>query len=320
MSVRSNRPVNWNVLTVDSADPDRYRAQIAVGDAAAKRGGKVVALTMPILVGMNMSFLTFCALFLMPGWGDVLNLPLPERMAKLRDPAVRRNLDERAHSPEAGVFTRLADWGRYEIGDTYAAANDGLKGRTVGAIAAERGTAPFDTLLDVVLADDLRTVLWPLPPDDDTESWRLRAEAWQHPYVMIGGSDAGAHLDRMSGAQYPTAFLGDCLRGRQLTTVENAVRLMTAVPAALFGLRDRGIVREGAHADLVLLDPATVDAGPSTMVADLPGGTSRLFTPAVGVDRVFVNGRPIVVDGRATGETPGTLLRSGRDTETVAVR
>jgi N-acyl-D-aspartate/D-glutamate deacylase len=320
MSVHANRPVNWNVLTVDSADPDRYRAQIAVGDAAAKRGGKVVALTMPILVGMNMSFLTMCALFLMPGWGDVLNLPVPDRMAKLRDPAVRKQLDERARSKEAGVFVRLADWARYEIGDTYSAANEGLKGRTIGDIAGERGTSAFDTLVDIVLADDLQTVLWPLPPDDDAESWRLRAEAWQHPYVMIGGSDAGAHLDRMSGAQYPTAFLADCLRGRQLTSVENAVRLMTAVPAALFGLRDRGVVREGAHADLVLLDPATVDAGLSTMVSDLPGGSSRLYTPAVGVQRVFVNGRPIVVDGQPTGETPGTLLRSGRDTDTVSVR
>jgi len=320
MSVTANRPVNWNVLTIDSADPDRYREQIALGDAAAKRGGKVVALTMPILVGMNMSFLNFCALFLMPGWGDVLNLPLADRMAKLRDPAVRQEMDQRAHSHEAGVFTRLADWGQYQIGDTYSAANEGLTGRTVADIAAERGTSAFDTLLDVVLADDLRTVLWPLPPDDDAESWRLRAEAWQHPYVMIGGSDAGAHLDRMSGAQYPTAFLADCLRGRQLTSVENAVRLMTAVPAGLFGLRDRGVVREGAFADLVLLDPATVDAGASSMVADLPGGTSRLFTPAVGVQRVFVNGQPIVVDGQATGATPGTLLRSGRDTDTVAVR
>jgi N-acyl-D-aspartate/D-glutamate deacylase len=275
---------------------------------------------MPILVGMNMSFLNFCALILMPGWSDVLNLPLADRMAKLRDPAVRADMDRRAPSPEAGVFTRLADWGPYQIADTYSAANEGLTGRTVADIAAERGTSPFDTLLDVVLADDLRTVLWPLPPDDDAESWRLRAEAWQHPYVMIGGSDAGAHLDRMSGAQYPTAFLADCLRGRQLTSVENAVRLMTAVPAGLFGLRDRGVVREGAFADLVVFDPASVDAGLSTMVADLPGGTSRLFTPSVGVDRVFVNGQPIVVAGEATGSTPGTLLRSGRDTDTVAVR
>jgi N-acyl-D-aspartate/D-glutamate deacylase len=319
MSARADRPVNWNVLTVDSSDPDRYLAQIALGDEAARRGGRVVALTMPILVSMNMSFLTNCALFLMPAWDTVTGLPVPERMAKLRDPEVRRMLDEKARSPEAGVFTRLADWANYRIGDTYSAANEGLKGRTVGEIAAERGTSAFDTLVDIVLEDDLRTVLWPLPPDDDAESWRMRAEAWHHPYVMIGGSDAGAHLDRMSGAQYTTAFLGDCLRGKRLTTLEDAVRLMTSVPAALFGLRDRGKVEVGAHADLVVLDPATVDAGESTMVNDLPGRAARLYTPAIGVHRVFVNGRPIVVDGEPTGETPGRLLRSGRDTDTVSV-
>ena len=136
-----------------------------------------------------------------------MSLPVPERIAKLRDPEVRRFLNERAQSPDAGVFTRLTDWGRYQIGDTYSAANEGLKGRVVGDIARERGTSGFDTLLDIVIADDLRTVLWPLPTDDDAASWALRKEAWDDPRVMIGGSDAGAHLDRMCGAPYTTGFL-----------------------------------------------------------------------------------------------------------------
>ncbi len=317
MSIRAQRPVNWNVLTVDSADPARYRAQVSLGDEAARRGGRVMALTMPIIVGMNMSFNTYCAIFMLPRWSEVMNLPVPERMARLRDPETRQWMLANSHSPEAGVFTRVAAWDRYQIGDTFAPVNDGLTGRVIGDIARERGIDPFDCLLDIVLADELRTVLWPLPPDDDAESWRLRAEAWNHPHVMLGGSDAGAHLDRMSGAQYPTAFLADCIRGRQLISMERAVQLMTQRPAEYFGLRGRGTITVGNHADLVVFDPTTVDAAMSSMRHDLPGGTARLFTPAVGVERVIVNGVTITERGEATGTTPGTVMRPGRDTSTV---
>ena len=313
------RPLNWNVLTVDSHAPERYRNQLAAMDRCAAEGARVVALTMPVIVGMNMSFLNYCALNMMPDWGEILGLELPERMERLRDPSTRRFMEERAASPDAGVFARLTGWDLYVIGDTFSAANEGLTGRRVGDIAAERGQGAFDTLLDIVLADDLRTVLWPGATDNDDESWRLRRDAWEHPAVMLGGSDAGAHLDRMQGANYPTRFIADCLRGRRLTTLEHAVQMMTSVPAELFGLRDRGVVREGAIADLVLLDPETVDSELLTLVDDLPGGTSRLYAGSVGIDHVWVGGTEVVRDGASTGARPGTVLRSGRDTETVSV-
>jgi N-acyl-D-aspartate/D-glutamate deacylase len=319
MTLAGRRPLNWNVLTIDSREPERYRAQLAACEHALERGGKAVALTMPTLVEMNMSFRNYCALFMLPGWGDVMNLPVPERMAKLRDPDVRRWMNERAHSPEAGVVGRLASWGRYVIGDTYSAANEGLKGWVVADLAERANRGTFDTLLDIVLADELRTVLWPLPSDGDLKSWQMRAEAWDHPLVMIGGSDAGAHLDRMCGAPYTTGFLADCLRGRRLVSMERAVHLMTQAPAELFGLRDRGLLREGHHADVVLFDPETVDTGEVHLVDDLPGGTSRLFADAIGVHRVMVNGTTIVRDGQPTGALPGAVLRSGRDTRTVPI-
>ncbi|MDQ1479681.1 MAG: hypothetical protein QOI44_542 [Actinomycetota bacterium] len=319
MTLAGRRPLNWNVLTIDSAEPQRYHDQVAACENARARGGTAIALTMPILVEMNMSFLTYCALFMLPGWSEVMSLPVPERISKLRDPEVRRWMDERAHSQEAGVFSRLASWGQYLIGDTYSAANDGLKGQVVSDLAQKSGKSAFDTLVDTVINDDLRTVLWPLPSDSDPKSWQLRAEAWDHPLVMIGGSDAGAHLDRMCGAPYPTKFLGDCIRGRRLVSMERCVQLMTQIPAALFGLRDRGLVREGFHADLFVFDPETVDTGEVKLVDDLPGGTSRLFADASGVHRVIVNGTTVVADGTPIDARPGTVLRSGRDTYTVPI-
>ena len=317
MSVTAQRPLNWNVLTVDARSSERIAHQLAASTAAAASGGQIVALTMPTLVPMNMSFRTHCALFLIPGWGEVMGLPEAERMTKLADPTVRAMLDERARSKEAGVFRGLSHWGTYVIGDTYAAANEGCAFRRVGEIAAERGTAPFDTLLDIVLADELRTVLWPNTDDGDDATWAMRAVIWSDPRAMVGGSDAGAHLDRMCGSNYPTAFLGDCLRGRKLVSVEKAVHMMTGQPARLFGLRGRGQVREGYAADLLVFDPVSVGSEPARLVHDLPGDTARLYAGSHGVVRVLVNGIETVRDGKPTGELPGTLLRSGRDTASM---
>ncbi len=319
LSLAAQRPLNWNVLTIDAKEPERYAQQLAAGSAGAARGARVVALTMPVLVRIALSFLTYSPLFRLPGWGEILALPLPERMRQLRDPAVRARMLAGARSPDAGVFARLADFERFEIGETFAPANAGLSGRLVGEIARERGVAPFDALVDAVLEDELATVLWPVLPDDDPRSWQLRTQAWDDPHVLIGGSDAGAHLDRMCGAPYTTAFLADCLRGRKLVSLERAVQLMTEAPAELFGLRDRGSLRAGACADVVLFDPARVGNGPVHFESDLPGGAKRMTADALGVERVLVNGRTIVQQGRATGLLPGTLLRSGRDTRTASL-
>ncbi|MBT2382119.1 amidohydrolase family protein [Streptomyces sp. ISL-11] len=317
MTAAAGRPLNWNVLTIDAAVPERVPRQLSASARARAAGGRIVALTMPILTPMNMSLGTFCALNLIPGWGEVLGLPVPERIARLREESVRAELLRCAHSEEAGVFRRLADFGRYVIGDTYAKENDGLTGRVVRDIAAERGTDPFSCLVDICAADELRTVLWPMPTDNDPASWELRRRTWEHEDVLLGGSDAGAHLDRMCGAPYTTRFLGDCLRGRRLVPLETAVRMLTDDPARLFGLRGRGRIAEGWCADLVLFDPARVDAGPATLVHDLPGDGPRLDSRAVGVVSVRVNGVETLRHDVVTGAVPGVVLRSGRDTETV---
>ncbi|NEB42394.1 D-aminoacylase [Streptomyces sp. SID14515] len=318
MTAAAGRPLNWNVLTIDAAVPERVPRQLIPSERARRAGGRIVALTMPILTPMNMSLGTFCALNLIPGWGEILALPVPERIERLRDPATRAEMLRRADSKEAGVFRRLANFGRYVIGDTYSAANEGLSGRVVDDIAAERGQDAFHCLVEICAADDLRTVLWPMPTDNDPDSWALRQRTWEHEDVMLGGSDAGAHLDRMCGAPYTTRFLGDCLRGRKLVPLTAAVKMLTDDPARLFGLRERGRIEEGFHADLVLFDPERIDAGPATLVHDLPGDSPRLDSKAIGIVSVRVNGVETLRDDKVTGAVPGTVLRSGRDTRTVS--
>ena len=121
-----------------------------------------------------------------------------------------------------------------------------MSGRKVREIAAERGIDDdFEALVGIVLADDFRTVLWPRDPRDNLtgnlgEDFPAYADVWQKEDVLLGGSDGGAHLDRMCGAPYVTRFLGDCVRGRQVLGLERAVQLISDAPARLYGLRDRG--------------------------------------------------------------------------------
>ena len=316
MSLRAKRPLNWNVLTVDSARPDDYKNQINACERVAEKGGRAMALTMPILVGMTMHFHSYCALYKLPGWDEIMTLPHEDKKQKLADPAVRKLLEENAASPEAGVFSRLTGWGKYRIGETFSKENQGLDGRLVSDIARERGTRDFYTLLDIVLADDLKTVLWPGPTDDDPASWLMRQTVWEHEEVMIGGSDAGAHLDRMAGASYPTEWIRDCLSGRKLTSVEKAIEHMTDVPARFFGLVNRGRIEKDFHADLVVFDPERIDAQELKILNDLPGDSPRLYAGSEGVEKVFVNGVLTVDSGKPTEVLSGVILRSGSHTVT----
>jgi N-acyl-D-aspartate/D-glutamate deacylase len=317
LSLAAQRPVNWNVLNVNAINPTGHVTQLAASDRARERGARIAALTLPSPMRLRLSFETGFILDGLPGWREVLSLPREQRLRALSDPATRRRLDEQAHSPEAGMLAGLANWSILQVAETFSPETAPDEGRRVGEIAAERGVEPFDALLDIVCADGLRTGLMPPVFGDSDRDWELRAEVWRDPRVIIGGSDAGAHLDMMCGAVYSTSLLGEAARDRELLTIEEAVRLLTDVPARYYGLRHRGRVEEGWRADLVLLDPSTVGHGAIHTREDLPGGAWRLYAEATGIEVVLVNGVEIVRGGEATGATPGTLLRSGRDTATA---
>jgi N-acyl-D-aspartate/D-glutamate deacylase len=316
MSLLADRPLNWNVLGVSAMNPDGTEHQLAASDAAAARGATVVALTLPHTMKIRLSFEGGAILNGLPGWLEVLELPTEERLRALSDPAVRRRLNEGAQSEEAGILRHLTVWERLLFDETFADQNREYEGRSVGSVAKETGKEPFDALLDVVVADRLRTGLRPPIPESE-EDWVARASAWRDPRAVVGGSDAGAHLDTMCGAIFSTSMLGDGVRKRQLLSWEEAVHQLTDVPARLYGLRDRGRVAPGWWADLFVFDPATIGHGPERTRDDLPGGASRLYAEATGVEHVLVNGTEIVRAGEFTGVTPGHVLRSGRDTETV---
>lgn len=316
MSRVADRPLNWNVLGVVAGG--NHQSQLEASTRASELGGRVIALTLPMTMAIRLSFATGFVLDGLPRWRELLySRPRAERAAALADPQIRAQLDEGARSPEAGLLRNLANWERFTLVECFAPENKRFEGRTVGDVAAELGTSAFDALCDIAVADDLRTGIRPELPPEDEGTWAERVKVWRDPRAVVGASDAGAHLDMFCSAGYATFMVGEAVRDRALVTMEEAVRLLTDVPAQLYGLRDRGRIAENGIADLVVFDPATVGPGPEHTRDDLPGGESRITVEAEGVEHVFVNGVEVVRGGAFTGATPGTALRAGRDTATV---
>jgi N-acyl-D-aspartate/D-glutamate deacylase len=242
-------------------------------------------------------------------------LPLDARMKALADPETRERLAEGAQ--HAGLISFVSDWPNVLVDETFEAENEKHRGRTIGEIASERGVSPFYALLDLALSEGLRTSFLPRAAGDDDASWKLRAELWNDDRLLLGASDAGAHLDMIDTFTYSTTLLGECVRERGLMSLETAVAHLTDRPARLLGLRDRGRIEVGGCADLVLLDPDTVGPGEIHTRYDLPAGAGRLYAESTGIEHVFVGGVALVAHGELTQARPGRVLRSGRDTETV---
>jgi N-acyl-D-aspartate/D-glutamate deacylase len=313
MSVAARATVNWNLLVVNAAGMEQVEQQLAADDYATARGGRIVALTLPVGSGrLRLSFRSGAILDAMPGWEEVMLLPYDDKLAAMRDPDVRRSLGEGAQQPDNRML-QLADWSTFTVTDVVAPENEQYRGRTIGEIAKAEGGDPWETMCRIVLADELNTGLVKISPPDGQENWTARTQVWRDHRALIGGSDAGAHLDMMSTAGYTTSLLA-ATRDFDLMGVEEAVHLITQAPAEFYGLRERGVLREGWKADVVVFDPATVGSEQVQMRYDLPGDAGRLVAGAVGIEHVLVNGAAIVDHGALTAARTGALLRAGSDT------
>jgi N-acyl-D-aspartate/D-glutamate deacylase len=323
-SLAGQRPVNWNILVVmgDPAAAERAERQLAVSDFARARGAEVIALTVPSTPQTYMTLKSSTGFQHLPGiWRALLAMPLDSRIERMKDPTVRAEMAEAANELATGGSI-VASFGLLERFIILTAADPATRkfeGRSVGAIAAEQGKSAIDAMLDIAIADRLDTIFIRDAGGEDQATWALRGRLWADDRTLIGASDAGAHLDLLDTFAFSTTVLQKGVREHQVIGLEQAVHLMTQRPATYFGLKDRGVIAEGNHADLVVFDAATVGRGPTYLRYDLPGTDEayRIYADAEGVDHVIVNGIPIVRAGAHTGQLPGVVLRSGTDTETV---
>jgi len=319
LSLASRRPLNWNVLFANARAAEEIEDQLQATDYARARGAEVLALTVPQPVTIRINLFTGFVFDAFHGWAELFRLSPAERMERLRDPAYRRRLDQDARSEASGLLRGLANWPRMRVVETFSPENRRHQGRTIGEIAEERHEDAFDTLVAIALADGLKTSFMPQEGGNDRATWEMRGRLWHDDRTVIGASDAGAHLDMIDSFAQTTQVLGNGVRKHGVIGLEAAVHQLTQVPAELYGLRDRGLLREGWHADVVVFDAETVETGPTHTRFDLPAGAARLYADATGIEHVVVSGVPIIRGGRYTGATPGSVLRSGRDTYTVSI-
>jgi N-acyl-D-aspartate/D-glutamate deacylase len=313
MSLAAKAPLNWNVLAVTPKTLDAGYAKLAASDVAAARGATVVGLTAPMSLDFRMTFESGFLLDAVPGWEEPMLLPHDRKLALLRDPERRAELGEIAAGKHN--MRHFTNWAKMTIFHTVAPQNAAFAGRNIGEVAGELGMTAWDTLCEIAIADDLLTSFGHPSVAEPDENWKARLEVWRDKRAVIGASDAGAHLDMFFSADYATKMLEEAVVKRDLLPLEEAICLLTAVPADLYMLTDRGRLIEGAYADVIVFDAARIGTNPMELRTDLPAGAARLYAEANGIDHVLCNGVEIVRHGQFTAARPGTILRSGTHTK-----
>jgi N-acyl-D-aspartate/D-glutamate deacylase len=296
---------------VDAPTATWEASQIFLDDAV-KRGGPVFSLliTRPfdrsVVIGpANLHYRA------VPSWMRMLNLPEPERAALLRDPAARDELrfavENYNRDPTKGTTVPPPIWTTVFVDRVAKPENQPLQGRAIAEIAAEQGKAPADVVLDLALDEDFRSEFrWRTESPD----WRDAVKAAQlDPRMLIGTSDGGAHLAKDDGSDWSSYFLRSWVLDRKVWSLEEGIRQITQIPAALLGLTDRGVIKAGGWADLMIFDPETIGPWKKEFVHDLPGGVGRVKAWGQGVKATIVNGQPIVLDGKLTGRLPGHVVK-----------
>jgi N-acyl-D-amino-acid deacylase len=296
LATRFGVPVTWTALVTRAAKPGAALRTIERGAALPGEVYPQIACR-PIVMQIT---LTDPAPFgEIDVWKEVLARPRDERADLYRDSAWR----DRARPVTLEAWSHR--WAKTSVEET--GTHHDVVGIPLDQLAADRGTTPFDVLLDLALGDGMTTrYRIVLDNDGDDEIGDLLADK----RTLLGLSDAGAHASQLCDACYSTHLLGHWVRERQAITLEDAVWRLTGHPHRAFRIPDRGLVQEGFHADLVALDPETVGCTPVERVHDQPGGADRLVVRSTGVEHVWVNGVATRVGGEDVGDVaPGQLLR-----------
>lgn len=304
LSESSGRPVTWLNLRDRDDAPAAWTETLERAAPLLRRGCAPQVAVRPLIVEFNLRnpFLFASMNSMKPAFGD------KSAQAQTRhysDREFRRKFAEELG--RRAVFHDL--WERTQIKEARDARLQSLQWKTIAQAARERGVGPLDLFFDLAIEDGLATDF--MIPLLDTDETRVAAK-FSDPRTMIGISDGGAHVDMLCNAGYPTYLIGKYVRERRALSLEYAVKRITSEPAAFFGIADRGAIKPGMAADIVIFDLATVGCEERPEVRnDLPGGGRRLVTEARGVRYTLVNGEILFDDGVHSGAAPGRVLRPG---------
>jgi len=306
MAARSGRPVMIAALLHNGTNPGAVFADLDAISAGNARGRTLIGQVSCCPLTMEFTLASPYPVEGLASWRAALGKQGAELEAVLADPQFRQRVRDELAAPSAFRLFN-GEWDKVQVVEVAQPSHRDLEQRCLAEIAHRQGKDPLDVMLDLALDEDLTTVFTAQLLNSDEDAV---AKLLTHPHSLVSLSDAGAHLTFFNDAGFGLHLLGHWSRERGVMPLGEAVRRLTGQPAAIFGLRDRGLLREGAAADLLLFDPATVGRAPTRRVFDLPGGAPRLHTDALGVHGVWVNGRRVadangLVDGAPLA---GTLI------------
>jgi N-acyl-D-amino-acid deacylase len=298
----SGRPLLYNVVQSFVRHPEAHRALIAWLDSCRRRGVRVYGQGVTTTAAFTFTFEDWNLFDDDPAWVDATLGTPAERKEKLGDPARRPRLREY----QSGIVTvGIPD---ITILDCFTPATKPFENLTIAEVAARTGKHPVDAMLDVAVADELRTVFYAEPANVNRDALR---EIIDYAWILPGVSDGGAHTKFFTGGRYPTEFLSRIVREEGMCSLEHAHWRLSTLPAHCAGFRDRGTLVEGAPADVVVYDFEKLECLPTEVAHDLPSGEWRRIQRARGYRAILVNGEVTIEDDRETGTHSGRLLRHG---------
>jgi len=242
-------------------------------------------------------------------WHPICLSSPEEQLKAYADPEVRRKLHEEAiefkNGPAIGICSTW--WDYMVVQSAVLEKNKWMEGKTLGEIAKTQGKGIIDCLCDLTIEENLDTE-W-LHGENNVDDEAV-AQILNYPNAIIGLSDGGAHVQFQSGFGFSTRLLSEWVRDKKIMSLEQAVRRLTFESASTFGLYDRGLLRPGMVADIVIFDPDTVKPLPLEVLHDFPTGAKRIKEPAQGIHMTIVNGQVLMEDGKHSGNLPGRVLRN----------
>ena len=306
LAVESGVPQTWGMFSVRAA-PDLWRPYFDLLDETAAAGGRMFAQVHSRALSSLLSFESNTPFDNWEFWSEFRQLPLAEQAAKMRNPEIKAKLIEIASREYTGPRIVGAEARPPEWDYIYPMDDMVYDKPSMAEIARGKGIHPVELMIDMALERDLKMFFrQPIANEDQAQV----LDMMKHPRSVITFSDSGAHVSQIMDSSLQTHLLSYWVREKQAMTLEDAIKQITYNTATMWGLHDRGLLREGMAADLVVFDADTIGAKMPEVVHDLPAGAKRLKQTADGILNTVVNGEILLTNNDHSGAVPGRLLRS----------
>jgi N-acyl-D-aspartate/D-glutamate deacylase len=309
ISEASGRQVIYNVLRESVRAPGGWKKHLEFVEESCRQGARAVPLCSPNSVVSHFNMKN-CQIFRqLPNWLSLINVSDAEKLQAYGDPEIRKKLRLDLQAPVTSDSRFVNRWDLVLVAEPCLPRNQGLKGKAIAELAEGQRKDPLDVFLDLAVEENLNTVFALGHNNMDRDAV---AEFLRSPYTVVGLSDGGAHVQYHCEVGYSTRLLGYWVREQGAMSLEQAVRRLTFDSASVYGIYDRGMLRPGLAADIVVFDPQTVRPGNQEVVHDFPNNGWRMRSLAEGIEYTVVNGEVLLERGTYTGATPGCVIRNAR--------